>query len=358
MNVPHGTMDRASHILFELSSIVARCSPASSSAAAPHAILLLLVVVGSLIVTATVRLIRTSARVRRKRATYRQWIRRAREERDAKQHPILLLRRRGGDGREAEKDPIVPPPPSCLSAAETARRVASGSLDVAENLAFLARRCRALGREDGLNAIAEEFYKEGAERAEQLTLQHWQSETLPVLYGVPICVKEFISLKASHSTAGLACRLRSRDAEDSLIVQVLKSHAGAIPIVKGNVTQLMMLPESTNHIWGRSLNPHNRDRTPGGSSGGDAALVASGCVPLSVSSDVAGSIRIPASFCGVVGFKPSSQRVSGKGNMSPRLHDKHGTRYDVRWPDAASMASFLSTLLLLSLSISGSSSRP
>jgi Amidase len=351
-------MDRAKHILFELGSIVARCSPASSSAVAPHAILLLLVVVGSLIVTATVRLIRTAARVRRKRATYRQWIRRAREERDAKRHPILLFRRRG-DGSEAEMDPIVPPPPSCLTAAETARRVASGSLDVAENLAFLAQRCRALGREDGLNAITEEFYQEGAERAEQLTLQNWQAESLPGLYGVPICVKEFISLKGSHSTAGLACRLRSRDADDSLIVQVLTSHAGAIPIVKGNVTQLMMLPESTNHIWGRSLNPHNRDRTPGGSSGGDAALVASGCVPLSVSSDVAGSIRIPASFCGVVGFKPSSLRVSGKGNMSPRLHDKHGTRYVVGWPDAATMVSFFSPPLRLSLSISsGSSSRP
>jgi Asp-tRNA(Asn)/Glu-tRNA(Gln) amidotransferase A subunit family amidase len=142
---------------------------------------------------------------------------------------------------------------------------------------------------------------------------------------VPICIKEFISLEGSYSTAGLACRLRSRDSHDALIVQVLKD-AGALPVVKGNVTQLMMLPESTNRIWGRSNNPHDRSRTPGGSSGGDAALVASGCVPLSVSSDVAGSIRIPASFCGVVGFKPSSLRLSGKGNMAPRLRNKQGTR--------------------------------
>ena len=98
---------------------------------------------------------------------------------------------------------------------------------------------------------------------------------------------------------------------------------------------------SYNYIWGRSKNPWDLKRTPGGSSGGDAALVAMGCVPLTVSSDVAGSIRIPgtllfsilvslcgkigdvniffiACFSGVVGFKPTSTRLSGKGSMKPR----------------------------------------
>ena len=67
--------------------------------------------------------------------------------------------------------------------------------------------------------------------------------------------------------------------------------------------QVMMLAESVNRIWGRTRNPWNLNRSPGGSSGGDAALVAMGCVPLSACADGAGSIRIPASFQGVVGFK-------------------------------------------------------
>ena len=79
-----------------------------------------------------------------------------------------------------------------------------------------------------------------------------------------------------------------------------------------------MLCETYNRFWGRSRNPWNLTRTPGGSSGGDAALVAMGCVPLAAASDVAGSIRIPACFSGVVGFKPTSTRLSGRGSMKPR----------------------------------------
>ena len=87
----------------------------------------------------------------------------------------------------------------------------------------------------------------------------------------------------------------------------------------------MLLSESVNRIWGRSRNPWNLDRSPGGSSGGDAALVASGCVPLSVSADGAGSIRIPASCCGIVGLKPTPQRLTFKGCMRPRKDDRHGS---------------------------------
>ena len=87
--------------------------------------------------------------------------------------------------------------------------------------------------------------------------------------------------------------------KDSLIVELLRK-AGAIPLVTGNTIQLMMLYDCNNRIWGRTLNPWNLNRSPGGSSGGDAALVAMGCVPLAVASDVAGSIRIPACFSGVI----------------------------------------------------------
>lgn len=65
-----------------------------------------------------------------------------------------------------------------------------------------------------------------------------------------------------------------------------------------------------NHIWGEAKNPYDNDRVVGGSSGGDAGLVASSCVPLGIGSDISGGVRIPATFCGIYGFKPTSARVS------------------------------------------------
>jgi fatty acid amide hydrolase len=161
------------------------------------------------------------------------------------------------------------------------------------------------------------FLPQGYERASSLDVSSVTSSTAPPLYGVPISVKECIAVKGAYSTGGLACRLNKRMEIDSLPVELMRK-AGAIPICTGNTIQIMMLSESHNRIWGRSKNPWDLSRTPGGSSGGDAALVAMGCVPLAVASDVAGSIRIPACFTGVVGFKPTSTRLSLKGCMRPR----------------------------------------
>jgi len=180
-----------------------------------------------------------------------------------------------------------------------------------------------------VNAITEEFYDEEYKVALGLDptkegLKSDNNNDKKPLYGVPISVKDCIKMKNALETGGLACRthesLRAKD--DSVLVHILRVCSGALPIVRGNVGQIMMLPESENFVWGRSCNPWDLNRTPGGSSGGDATLVAMKCVPMAVGSDVAGSIRIPASFCGVVGFKPSSMRLSNKGSMRPRKDNK------------------------------------
>ena len=246
-----------------------------------------------------------------------RWIQRARMARDQKQFQALLLTMSMSNESIEKEDnngsKILP------SATETTQLIRTRKLDMEENIIALAQRCRKYGRkEDGVNAITEELYDEALEDAKKL-IQESATKTLrdfPLLYGVPISVKDCIAIKGTFSTGGLACRLNSTSKEDSLIVQVLKK-AGAIPICRGNTIQLMMLPESVNRIWGRSRNPWDLSRTPGGSSGGDAALVAMDCVPLAVATDVAGSIRIPAASCGVVGFKPTASRLSGKGNMRP-----------------------------------------
>lgn len=100
--------------------------------------------------------------------------------------------------------------------------------------------------------------------------------------------------------------------DDAVIVQILKSE-GAILMIRGNIPQMVFVFHSQNDIYGTALNPHDNTRSCAGSSGGEGGLIASKCIPLSVGTDIGGSIRGPAAFCGVLGFKPTSQRVSYQG---------------------------------------------
>ena len=91
--------------------------------------------------------------------------------------------------------------------------------------------------------------------------------------------------------------------------------AGAIVIAKTNVPQTLLAFESSNPLWGRTLNPWSTAHTPGGSSGGEGAVLATDGAALGVGSDVGGSIRIPAGYCGIYGLKPGQGRVSYDGSI-------------------------------------------
>jgi Asp-tRNA(Asn)/Glu-tRNA(Gln) amidotransferase A subunit family amidase len=133
------------------------------------------------------------------------------------------------------------------------------------------------------------------------------------LSGLPISVKETFGLAGSTITAG-SMRMPPVMAEsDAEAVARLKA-AGAIVLARANVPEFVMAGETENPRYGRTNNPWDLARTCGGSSGGDGALVAAGCVAAGLGSDILGSIRIPASFCGVVGFKPASAAVSKRGH--------------------------------------------
>jgi Asp-tRNA(Asn)/Glu-tRNA(Gln) amidotransferase A subunit family amidase len=106
---------------------------------------------------------------------------------------------------------------------------------------------------------------------------------------------------------------------DAPIVSSLRA-AGAIIVGKGNVPQAMYLHETDNPVWGRTNHPCDATRGPGGSSGGDAALVAAGVVPLAVGTDLAGSIRQPAHACGISGFLPRSAVVGDGGAFDTVPH--------------------------------------
>ena len=94
--------------------------------------------------------------------------------------------------------------------------------------------------------------------------------------------------------------------------------AGAIPIVRGNMPQSALSLHTKNLIFGEARHPLKQERSCGGSFGGDAGLVAARCVPCGLGSDIGGSIRYPAAFCGVYGFKPTTYRVSFKGTAPAR----------------------------------------
>ena len=121
------------------------------------------------------------------------------------------------------------------------------------------------------------------------------------------------------NTNGIGSRADYRDEEDSAYVALFKSH-GAIPIVKGNVPTLCLSLHTQNRIWGSAENPWNRERTCGGSSGGDAGLLAANCTQFGMGTDLGGSIRAPASFCGVYGFLPTARRHTCNGMYAYFLH--------------------------------------
>ncbi|XP_062995453.1 vitamin D3 hydroxylase-associated protein-like [Elgaria multicarinata webbii] len=137
-----------------------------------------------------------------------------------------------------------------------------------------------------------------------------------LLYGVPVSIKDHIGCKDHFSTIGLVQFLSKAEEDDSVMVKVLKKQ-GAIPFVKTNNSQSTINIDCSNSIFGQTLNPLNHKKSPGGSSGGEGALIAGGGSILGFGTDVAGSIRVPSSFCGICGLKPTGSRLSVVGLASP-----------------------------------------
>jgi fatty acid amide hydrolase 2 len=138
-------------------------------------------------------------------------------------------------------------------------------------------------------------------------------DDLPPLLGVPCTIKEFIGVRGMSWTAGLDCRRGVCADRDARVVERLRA-AGAILLGISNVPEGGMWMECHNPVYGRTANPWDLARTPGGSSGGEAALIAAGASPFGLGSDIAGSIRIPAGMCGVIGHKPSALLVPNTGH--------------------------------------------
>ena len=164
-----------------------------------------------------------------------------------------------------------------------------------------------------LNALVQTRHAAAAEEASRVEVA-----ALP-LAGVPVSVKECFPVRGLLTTLGIARRAGCRDESDAWLVERLRA-AGAVIVGKGNVPQAMYLHETDNPVWGRTIHPRSLGRGPGGSSGGDAALVAAGVVPLAVGTDLAGSIRQPAHACGIAGIVPRSTLLGEGGAFDTMPH--------------------------------------
>ena len=160
-----------------------------------------------------------------------------------------------------------------------------------------------------LNAVitlnAEQARKQAREADEALA----RGEVWGPLHGVPFTLKDAHATAGMRTTTGFPPLANYVPQEDSPVAARLKK-AGGILIGKTNVHMMLADPaQSINPIYGRTKNPWNIERTPGGSGGGAAAALAAGMTPFEIGTDLTGSIRIPAHFCGVFGLKPTEQRV-------------------------------------------------
>nr|XP_020732824.1 fatty-acid amide hydrolase 1 [Odocoileus virginianus texanus] len=133
-----------------------------------------------------------------------------------------------------------------------------------------------------------------------------------LLYGVPVSLKECFSYKGQDSTLGLSLNQGVPAEGDCVVVQVLKLQ-GALPFVHTNIPQSMLSFDCSNPLFGPTMNPWNSSKSPGGSSGGEGALIAAGGSPLGLGTDIGGSIRFPSAFCGICGLKPTGNRLSKSG---------------------------------------------
>jgi fatty acid amide hydrolase len=203
-----------------------------------------------------------------------------------------------------------------LSGIELAARIASGEVSAREAVEMHIARIEQVN--PALNAVVVKCYDEARAEAWAADERRARGEPLGPLHGVPITIKEAFDLAGTPATYGLTSRAQTLAAQDDVYVARLRA-AGAIILGKTNVPQLLLYNETDNPVYGRSNNPWNLERTPGGSSGGQAAIIAAGGSPLGLASDIAGSIRTPSTYCGIVGMRPTAGRMDDPANFGMPL---------------------------------------
>jgi mandelamide amidase len=204
----------------------------------------------------------------------------------------------------------------------------SGALRAEEYATALLARAEERKDLNAFIALDRERILEAAHAADRLRAA---GKSLGLLHGLPMPVKDSVLTADYPTTAGTKAFSSVAPRRDAEIVRRLKTE-GAIVMGKTNLHELSAGFTSNNEIFGPVRNPHDIARTPGGSSGGTAAAVASGMAPLGVAEDTAGSIRVPAALCGIAGFRPTTGRypVDGLVPLTPAFDQPGPHARDVR----------------------------
>lgn len=201
------------------------------------------------------------------------------------------------------------------TASETAKALASKSVSAVELTQATIDR---IEKYDGkVNAICVRDFSRALDAARAADTAIARGERRPLL-GIPMTVKESYNLAGTPTTWGFVPQKNFMPKDDALIVQRVKS-SGAVIVGKTNVPIALADWQSYNEIYGVTTNPYDAGRTPGGSSGGSSAALAAGYGPLSLGSDIGGSLRVPAHYCGVYAHKPTLQLVPSRGHTPPPL---------------------------------------
>ena len=198
-----------------------------------------------------------------------------------------------------------------FGAAELARRIRVGDTSPLEVVDAHIARIEEV--EPHINALITTTFDAARSTARRLTDAGVPADP-PPLHGVPITVKDSIAVADVRFTAGSDLLRENVAEQDAEAVRRLKA-AGAIVLGKSSCSDMSGSMETDNPISGLTRNPWRLDRSAGGSSGGEGAIIAAGGAPLGLGADIAGSIRIPSAFCGVVGLKPTTGRVSTDGHV-------------------------------------------
>ncbi|MGC2659961.1 MAG: amidase family protein [Bryobacteraceae bacterium] len=170
-----------------------------------------------------------------------------------------------------------------------------------------------------INAFVRVLHEEARATAKVAESAVMRGEVLGPLHGVPVTVKDSFDMASLPTWCGSRFRLDHVARKDAAAVARMRA-AGAVILGKTNTPEFLNNYETDNHLTGRTNNPWDLNRTPGGSSGGESAAIAAHCSAGGIGSDGGGSIRIPAHFCGIAGLKPTPGRCSGVGHYPPIAH--------------------------------------
>lgn len=199
-----------------------------------------------------------------------------------------------------------------LSAVAMVEQIREGELSPVELVeAHLARIEKLNPKLNAFVQVDAESARRQARASEEAVTRH---EKLGPLHGVPISIKSSIEVTGMGCESGTKLRAGVVAAHDAPLVSRLRQ-AGAIVLGTTNTPELLMAWETDNLLYGRTNNPWDLSRTPGGSSGGEAAAIAAGCSAGGVGSDGGGSIRVPAHFTGICGLKPTPGRIPATGHF-------------------------------------------